>query len=265
MSGARTSRHNLHLLTLLAVLALGLSVPACKEDRETLLVSVASSLAPALREIADAFEARTGIRVLLNIGASGRLVQQIEQGAPVDVFLAADGSVLDDLEAAGRIEPDSRYTFAQGYLSLWPAREGPTLRRLEDLAAPEIRRVAIAHPVHAPYGNIARQALETAGLWPTVESKIIVAESVEQAFQYAEEGHVDAALVAVSVLPEEAVGRTVPVPEALYSVLSHELAVIEDAPNPSAARQFVAFMEGVEAHRILRRHRLIITGAEAVR
>ena len=95
----------------------------------------------------------------------------------------------------------------------------------------------VDHPVHAPYGNIARQALETAGLWPTVESKIIVAESVEQAFQYAEEGHVDAALVAVSVLPEEAVGRTVPVPEALYSVLSHELAVIEDAPNPSAARQ----------------------------
>jgi molybdate transport system substrate-binding protein len=241
------------------------SSPSGGESPVTLTVSAAADLTPAFEELGRLFEQETGIKVTFNFGSTGQLAQQIEQGAPVDLFAAANVSFVEDLERKNLIIPETKALYAQGRITLWTRIDSPLkLEGLEDLAKPEVRRVAIANPEHAPYGEAAREALQAAGLWDRVSSKLVFGENVRQALQYAETGNVDAAIVALS-LSIQSKGRWMLISDKLHKPLNQALAVIKGTHHEAEARRFGNFINSPQGRQIMRKYGFILPGEEPVK
>jgi molybdate transport system substrate-binding protein len=242
-----------HCLGLAAAALLAGACDRSASGGDAIVLSAASDLAAALPALTEAFRAQTGTAVTATVGSSGMLVQQILNGAPVDVFAAADRSWVDRLDSAGRTLPGTRATYAQGELALVLA---PGLGRralaLTDLASEEFRRIAIANPAFAPYGAAARQALERSGVWPVVQPRIITSENVRQALQYVQSGNVDAALVARALVP--AGTQWFVVPAQLYDPLLQDVVVIRGTSSERDARRFIEFLTGGGGREVLRSH-----------
>ncbi len=239
------------LLVGLAALWLAACVPReAAKPPEPLLVSTAANLAPAFTQIAQAFQAETDIPVTLNVGATGKLVQQIEQGAPADVLAAASRAYVEELVRGGRVDPADVIVFARGRLTLWTSPGKAPLARLADLASPGVTKVVIANPEHAPYGAAAREALQAAGVWEAVAPKLVYAGNIMQAQQIAESGNVDAGILALS-LSLTSGGRWVLIPEELHTPLEQVLAVMRGTEHEEAARRFVAFVRSAAGQAIL--------------
>src|SRR5262249_55273117 len=204
-------------------------------------VSAASDLTPAFEEMGKLFERETGVKVRFNFGSTGQLAQQIEQGAPVDLFAAANAQFIDELEQKNLILPDTKALYAQGRITIWTRADSPLrLERVEDLARADVRKGAIANPEHAPYGIAAPEALQSAGVWQAVQPKLVFGENVMQTLQYAETGNVDAAIVALSISVGSA-GRWSLVPQESYKPLNQALAVIKSSRHEAEARRFATF------------------------
>jgi molybdate transport system substrate-binding protein len=228
----------------------------------TLTVSAASDLAYAFEEIGTLFEAETGTGVVFNFGSTGQLAQQIESGAPIDLFAAANMAFVDELEEQGLILPDTKALYARGRITLWTRVDNQKrIDRIEDLADPSIRRIAIANPDHAPYGIAAREALQSAGIWTDVQPKLVLGENVRQALQYAETGNVDVAIVALS-LSVTSEGHWVPVPQKLHQPLDQALAVVTGAQHEQQARQFAGYINSAEGREIMRKYGFTLPGEE---
>jgi molybdate transport system substrate-binding protein len=245
---------------LAALLLACLSAATLPAAEPSLMVSAAANLRDACERLQTGFEAATGIRVLFNFGSTGKLAAQIEQGAPVDILLAADTDTPRRLEGLGLTAPGSFAVYARGRLALWwRAESGLDLARLEDLVRPEVKRIAIADPRLAPYGLAAAQALRAAGLWERVQPRLVFAENIAQALQYAETGNVEAALVARSLCGRE--GRWVLVPGELHEPLDQALVILRESPRLEQARSFAAFLLGPEGRRLLASYGYEVPGA----
>jgi molybdate transport system substrate-binding protein len=227
-------------------------------------VSAASDLTPAFQELSRLFEQQSGTKVVLNFGSTGQLAQQIEKGAPVDLFAAANVSFVDDLERKGLIVPETKALYARGRLTIWIRKNSPLppIDRIEDLTRPDVKHVAIANPEHAPYGAAAKQALEKAGIWDAISPKLVYGENITQTLQFGESGNADAALVALS-LSMQSDGKWKLVPSELHNPLDQALAVIRGAKNEAAARKFAAFING-EGRPVMRKFGFVLPGEEAV-
>jgi molybdate transport system substrate-binding protein len=237
--------------TLGALLFACLSTVPLPAAPPALLVSAAANLRDACEQLQPEFEAATGIPVVFNFGSTGKLAAQIEQGAPVDLLVAADMATPRRLESQGLTLPGSFAVYARGSLALWwRADSGLDFAGLEDLDRPAVKRIAIADPRLAPYGLAAEQALRAAGLWERVQPRLVFAENIAQALQYAETGNVEAALVARS-LCVEGQGRWLPVPAGLHEPLDQALVVIRGSSHGAEARRFAEFLLGLEGRRIL--------------
>jgi molybdate transport system substrate-binding protein len=231
----------------------------------TLTVSAAADLTPAFEELGDLFEHETGIKVTFNFGSTGQLEQQIEQGAPVDLFAAADSSFIEALEQKNLIIPETKALYAQGRITLWTRSDNPMrLERLEELARPEVQHIAIANPEHAPYGVAAREALHSAGVWERVTSRLVFGENVRQTLQYAEAGNVDAAIVALS-LSIQSKGHWVLISEKLHKPLNQALAVIRSTHHEEEARRFANFINSPQGRTLMRKYGFILPGEEPVK
>ncbi len=239
----------------LIVLLLGACTsPPRTHTNDPLVVSAASNLILAFEELGARYEEETGTPMTFNFAASGQLAQQIEQGAPVDLFVSADTAYVEDLAARGRVLPDSVQTYARGRLTLWTRADASlTVEAVGDLLKPEVERVAIANPEHAPYGVAARQALQTAGVWEALQPKLVLGENVRQALQYAETGNVDAALVPLS-LSIVSDGKWTLIPEDLHTPIDQALGVVADSPRQAQARDFAAFITGPQGQAILQEY-----------
>jgi molybdate transport system substrate-binding protein len=239
---------------------LALSAGGCsggEEARAPLLVGAASDLAAAMPALAEAFERSSGARVSVTLGSTGQLANQVLQGAPVDVFLSADASWVDRLEAAGRLEPGARAVYAYGVLVLLAGRAAEPPAAVPDLERGEYARIALANPEHAPYGRAARQALERAGVLSATAARLILAENVRQTVQFAEAGAVDVAISALSLM-DGAKHRWTEVPQELHEPLTQTVAVVAGSRNAAAARGFAQFMVSAEARAILQRYRFVL-------
>jgi molybdate transport system substrate-binding protein len=196
------------------------------------------------------------------------LAQQIEQAAPVDVFAAANVSYVDDLEQKGLILSGTKQLYARGQLTLWTLADSPLkITSVQDLTQPEVQRIAIANPDHAPYGMAARQALQTAGIWEAVQPKLVFGENIRQTLQYAETGNVDVAMVALSLSVPAAAqggpeGRWTLVPQELYPPMDQVLAVVKGTANEAAARAFAGFVSGAQGRTIMRKYGFVLPGEE---
>jgi molybdate transport system substrate-binding protein len=158
------------------------------------MISAAASLREVITRASESFEEESpGVRVQLNFAGSGALRQQIEMGAPVNVFVSAATEHIDRLAESGLVDPDGRRIFARNRLVLIGAAE--KVRSLADLRSDSVARVAIGDPRSVPAGNYARKWLEAEGLWPEIEEKTVLAGDVRQVLSYVERGEVDAGIV----------------------------------------------------------------------
>jgi molybdate transport system substrate-binding protein len=221
------------------------------EQGEPLRVAAASDLRHVLPRLAERFEAKTGVKVTPTFGASGQLAEQIKQGAPFDVFLAANQSFVVDLVARKLIEPGSAQPYARGSLVVAVYREfADKIRSLEDLAKPEVKRIALANPETAPYGKAGKQALARAGLLDRLGGKIVLAESVAQALSYAQQGDAEAALIGRSIarVPEI---RIVEIDAKLYDPIVQSLGILTSSHRKAQAEAFTEFILGEEGRTML--------------
>jgi molybdate transport system substrate-binding protein len=250
------------------LLMFGCNRGAQQETDETnpklLYVAAAADLTPAFEELGRSFEQSTGIRVVYNFGSTGMLAKQIENGAPVDVFAAANAEFIDGLEKKGLIISDTKALYARGRITIWlKADSALRIEKLEDLARPDVERVAIANPEHAPYGVAAREALEAVHVWDAVRPKCVFGENVRQTLQYAESGNVNVSIVALS-LSVQSKGRWILIPEELHKPLDQTLAVIKSTRRQEQARRFVAFINGEQGRPIMRKYGFVLPGEPIV-
>lgn len=237
------------LLLSVALLA-GCKSPA-PSTRAPLQVAAAADLTLAFEELGKLFEARTGEKVTFAFGASGALAKQLQQGAPFDLFAAANTAFVDDAVASGACDGNTKALYARGHLVAWTKKGRPRLQSLSDLRASHIEHIAIANPEHAPYGRAAKEALEHAGLWPELRGKIVHAENVRQALQFAQTGNADVALVALSLVARSQDGELLHVAPSLHAPINQTLVVCKRGNNAEGARRFAELVASGEGQRLL--------------
>ncbi len=260
------ARGRFHFITLfligllsfvLAEISTGRAVVA--GPRPELIVAAAADLVFALREMAPIFEREHQVEVTLTFGSTGQLAQQIQQGAPVDVFFAANVAFVEDLRAKGAILRDSVEPYAQGQIVLATQKNRPSLPTLKDLTREDVKRIAIANPAHAPYGMAAREALISAGVWTQVQPKLVYGENIRQALQFLQTGNVDAAILARSIaqVPEVQFARIDP---NLYRPIIQAAAVTARSRQPDLARAFIRFVNGPQGRPIMKHFGFLLPG-----
>lgn len=222
---------------------------------QTLTVSAAASLSDAFTEIGQAFEkTHPNAKVQFNFAAAGALLQQIVQGAPVDVFVSADQEMMNRAQAQNVIQADTRVNFIANTLVLITPKDSTlSLHKLEDLTAPDVKLVVLGNPSVTPIGRYVRDELQEKNLWTAIESKLVLAETVRQSLNYVSRAEVDAGFVfatdarieqskvkiAFSVSPGQDANPFV-----------YPIAVTVQSKNPLAA-EFIAFVLSAEGQAIL--------------
>ncbi len=232
------------------------------DERVTLTVSAAADLIPAFEEIGERFEAETGVAVDFNFGSTGQLTQQIIAGAPVDVFAAANEAYIDQLGEQGLILSETKALYGQGRIVLWTLPDADLeITDISQLADPEIGRIAIANPDHAPYGVAAREAMQTAGIWDSVQEKLVMGENISDTLRLAQTGNVDVAIVALS-LSLASDGEWTLVDAAMHEPIDQALAVIADTAHEPEARAFAAFVNSETGRDVMNRYGFVLPGED---
>lgn len=212
-----------------------------------LRVAAASDLSEAFELLGREFAKREAGPVF-SYGSSGLLAKQIMEGAPFDVFAAANASYVDQVLKAGVGDPSSKSFLARGRLVVWVPIGEETPRKLSDLTSTHYKKIALANPEHAPFGQAAVQALLSSGVYERVKSKLVFGENVRQALQFARSGNADAAIVSVSHtigIP----GTTYEIPPTLFQPIDLTIVICSKRPE---AKRFVQFVRSHLGRTILR-------------
>jgi molybdate transport system substrate-binding protein len=251
-------------ISLLLILASSLSCSRRISQNEQpnsqeILVAAASNLTDAFEKMGKEFTSRTGIRVRLSFGATSDLTRQIENGAPFDVFAAADVEHIERLNNKGLLLPETNHVYARGRLVLWIPR-GSTLKltRLEDIQFRTVERIAIAKPDLAPYGRATIEALRALNLWSQIEAKVVYGQNVSQTKQYAATGNAEVAFIPLALVKINE-GQTIEVDERLHQPIDQAIAALKDSHHPEAAQRFVSFILSTEGQSLLERYGYIKT------
>jgi molybdate transport system substrate-binding protein len=223
-------------------------------------VAAAADLSAALQEIASNFEKHSGIAVKLSFGASGALTQQIQNGAPFDLFFSADMDYPKQLIAAGDADRATLYRYAQGKLVLWVPKDSPLdveKKGIDVLLNPSVQKIAIGNPQHAPYGRAAVAALKHFGLYEKISSKLVLGENIAQAAQFVESGNAQAGFVAYAhaVAPAmQGKGKYSVVPADAYPPLDQGVVLISRSQHRQEAAAFLEYIKSADAAVVLRRY-----------
>jgi molybdate transport system substrate-binding protein len=250
---------------ILAALAIA-GVASCRKEASRsveLRVAAAADLARALPEIAVAFEKATGVKVTVTFGSSGLLAKQVQEGAPFDVFFAANAAFVEEAVKSGACKAETLAPYAEGRIVLWSKKDAPIApaASIADLGDERFTKIAIAHPEHAPYGRAAVEALQKAGVYDKVKPKLVFGENVQQALQYAQSGNVEAAIVALSLVMFTEGGTWIPIDPALHGPLRQSLAICGDRKDKAeASAAFTAFVTASNGRAIMRKHGFVLPG-----
>lgn len=223
---------------------------SCSQTPAKLTVAAAANLTDVFGEVGRAFQAKTGVEVIFSYGSTAQLAQQIENGAPFDLFASADREHVDSLVASQKLTSDSRAIYASGQLALWVPKDEKGVRELKDLTGRQVRVIAVAQPELAPYGQAAMEALKNAHLWDAVQPKLVYANSISMAKQLAASGNVDATFTAYSLVLHDT-GTILKVDPSLYRPIEQALAIVASSGRLEQAKQFRSFLLGPEGRAIL--------------
>jgi len=218
-------------------------------------VAVAANFTAPVQAIAAEFEKDTGNKVVASFGATGQFYAQIKNGAPFEVFLAADDSTPAKLEAEKAVVPGSRFTYATGKLALWSAKEGYVDDKGEVLKKNEYAHLSIANPKTAPYGLAATQVLAKLGLTQTVASKLVEGQNISQAYQFVASGNAELGFVALSQIYKDGKisgGSAWVVPDNMHEPIKQDAVILDKGKDNPVARQFVDYLKGPKAAAVIK-------------
>jgi len=242
-------------LTLVLVWIMALAMPTSAQ----IIVAAAADLNAALTEIAADYEKSGGGTVRLSFGSSGNLFNQIQNGAPFDVFFSADLDYPEKLIEAGLAEKASLYPYAVGQLVLWvTASSSLDLHRgMNILLDPSVKKISLANPEHAPYGRAAVAALRHFGLYEKVSDRFVFGENVSQAAQFVESGNAQAGFVALSHAMAPGMrekGRYWIIPSDAYPALQQAAVILSHSSKKAEAAAFLQYIQEPEAIGVLRHY-----------
>jgi molybdate transport system substrate-binding protein len=236
-------------LLIAPLLTVGLSATA---RAETVSVAVAANFTDAVKAIGAAFKARTGNDVAVSSGATGALYTQISQGAPFEVFLSADTKTPKRAVDAGFGVKDSEFTYAVGKLVLFSA-DPALVTGEETLKAGRFEKLAIANPGTAPYGAAAMAAMQKLGVYDALQPRLVTGESIAQTYQFVDSRNAELGFVALSQIVGRTDGSRWVLPQQDYAPIAQDAVLLTPGKDSAAAKDFLAFLRGEEAVKIIRR------------
>jgi molybdate transport system substrate-binding protein len=233
-----------------------------RSPTKEITVAAAANLTEAFSEVGKQFTEGTGIRVVYSFGSTADLTKQIENGGPFDVFASADVEHIDALNRGSLIVQGSQAVYARGRLVLWTPPGGRvSIKRVEDIALPEVKAIAIAKPDLAPYGRASVETLKSLNLWQQVETRIVYGQNVSITKQYAMSGNADAAFIPLALV-KKGEGDYVQVDERLHQPIDQALAIVKESRRQEAARLFTDFVLGADGQAILQQFGYASRGAK---
>jgi len=236
------SIRKLHLIAFLAMVC----ISRCAAQEIT--AAAAADLQFAMQDIADRFQKETGRTVKLIYGSSGNFFQQLQNGAPFDIFFSANLDYAKQLEAAGLTEPGSYYQYARGKIVIWVPKDSKldVSSGLQVLLNPSIKKIAVANPQHAPYGQAAVAAMQKEHIYDKVQDKLVLGENISQTASFVVSGSADVGIVALSLAMSPNMkdrGRYAEIPSDEYPPIEQACVILRSSKNKEAAKQFLSFFE----------------------
>ena len=230
-----------------------LTLPA---HADPLRVAAAANLQKVFTEaLLPAFTKKTSIAVTPTFGATGALATQIENGAPIDVFVSADTVTVQKLAAERAVVAASVHPYAIGRLVLWSSAQAVHHpQSIQDLVDPAYAKIAIANPKTAPYGLAAEQAFTRSGIAPRITSRVVQAENIGQALQFAQSRNADVCLTALSLVIGDKTDPYVIVPDGLHDPITQSLGLVRTSTQTTQALEFIDFLTGKDAAKIWKRY-----------
>lgn len=227
-----------------------ISMPLAAQE---ISIAVAANFTDATRDIVPLFEKATGHKVRVSFGSTGKLYSQIENGAPFEVFLAADSKRPQKAEAEGLAIKGSRFTYAMGKLVLWSLQSGRFDNAETWLNKANFAHLAIANPKTAPYGLAAQQVMEHLGMWDNLRSKVVRGDSISQTFQFVASGNAEVGFVAMSQVRawKESKGTLWDIPQNYYAPIEQQAVLLKRGEGRAAAKAFLEFLKGAEARKVI--------------
>lgn len=238
---------------------LSLALAACLATHAALAdevqVAVAANFTAPIQAIAKDFEKDTGHKLVASFGATGQFYAQIKNGAPFEVFLAADDSTPAKLEQEKAVVPGSRFTYAIGKLALWSPKDGYVDAKGEVLKKGGFQHLSIANPKTAPYGLAATQVLDKLGLKDKLAGKIVEGQNIGQAYQFVSSGNAELGFVALSQIYKDGkvtAGSAWIVPADLYEPIRQDAVILEKGKDNAAAKALVDYLKGPKAAAVIK-------------
>jgi molybdate transport system substrate-binding protein len=245
-------------IMVLASAAMLLSAPLCAQGQE-IRIAAAADLKFAMDELTEEFQKQTETKVNVTYGSSGNFYAQMQNGAPFDLFFSADIEYPKKLQAAGLAETGTLFEYAVGRIVIWmPANTKVDVTRQgwNALLDSTVEKIAIANPEHAPYGRAAVAALQKAGMYDSVKSKLVYGENISQTAQFVQSGNAQAGIVALSlaISPPMRAGKRWEIPSNLHPPIEQGAIVLNGAKNKQIARAFLEYVKSAAGRATLAKY-----------
>jgi molybdate transport system substrate-binding protein len=249
-------------LSLIVVLAVGF-ISQCAAQEIT--VAAAADLQFAMQDVAARYQKEAGKTVKVIYGSSGNFYQQIQNGAPFDVFFSANLDYAKKLEDAGLAEPGSFYPYAKGKIVIWVRNESKLDLNsgMKVFLNPSVKKIAVANPLHAPYGQAAVAAMQKENIYDQVKDKFVLGENISQTASFVVSGSADVGVVALALALSPNMkdkGRYVEVPAGEYPPIEQACVVLASSKNKEAAKQFLLFVRTAAIGDVLRSYGFDVMG-----
>ncbi|HEX7159325.1 MAG TPA: molybdate ABC transporter substrate-binding protein [Edaphobacter sp.] len=214
--------------------------------QKELNIAAAADLQSVMPTLADAYLKATGVKLVVSYGSSATLAQQILSGAPMDLFLSADYLNPEKIVAAGLADGRAPTQYAKGALVLWARKDSPLQPiTIDSLTDKRVTRVAIANPLHAPYGLAAERALKALKVYDTVAPHLVIAENIAQAAQFVESGNAQLGLISLTTASSphfQAIGTFVQIPKVAYPPILQSAVVMANSEKKAEAHAFLDWL-----------------------
>ena len=215
---------------------------------QSITVAAAADLQSAMQDVVAGFQKKTGKEVKLIYGSSGNFFQQLQNGAPFDMFFSANLDYPKKLQTAGLTEPGSYYEYAKGKIVIWVPKDSvlDLSSGLRALLDPSIKKIAVANPQHAPYGQAAVSAMQKEGIYDRVKEKFVLGENISQTASFIMSGSADVGIVALSLALSPNMrdkGRYAEIPLDEYPPIDQACVILTSSKNKELAQQFLSYMK----------------------
>jgi molybdate transport system substrate-binding protein len=235
---------------------------------QEITVAAAADLQSAMQDVAAQFQKETGTTVKVTYGSSGNFFQQIQNGAPFDMFFSANLDYPKKLESAGQIESGTFYQYVRGKIVVWVLNDSKLKldSGLKALLDPGVQKIAVANPQHAPYGQAAVAAMQQEGIYEKLQPKFVLGENISQTASFVVSGAADAGVVALSLALSPNMkdkGRYVEIPAGEYGPIEQACVILNSSKNKVAAQRFLAYFKTAAAAQTLVKYGFEVPGGTA--